>query len=83
MTAQTEIAHVVDYLVPEDETPECVEDCPACLAALPDEYEPADPDASAAVAPTGPYAARRIAEGIAATGAISYLVVDGEIERVR
>jgi hypothetical protein len=59
MTAQTEIAHVVDYLVPEDETPECVEDCPACLAALPDEYEPADPDASAAVAPTGPYAARR------------------------
>ena len=29
-----DVAHVVDYLIPEGETPECVEDCPGCLAPL-------------------------------------------------
>jgi hypothetical protein len=55
--------------------------CPGCTRICPPEPG-TEPTRKAPRAPTGPYAARRIAEGIAATGAVSYLVVDGETERV-
>lgn len=58
--------------------------CPGCTRICePEPGTEVDPEpVLQAPAPTGPYAARRVAEDLAAGGAVSYLSIDGEVERV-